>query len=185
MKLHIASVTALAALLAAGPARAEPHPMDVRLDVKSESHSTAMTAPIQGAFLGLSRVVAPASPLQPRIYLTGGGLYGLESSALAAEAGASMSYYAGGGVEGVGLTVDAGLGVLSLHQGHDGEDLVAWALVTEPALVFTKGRFSALAGLRIKEVIHERMTYEDTGRTTEAMPWKTESGVKLGIRVAF
>ena len=185
MTLRFASCTAVAAaLLAAGPAHAEPHAMDVRFDVKSESHSTAMTAPIQGAFLGLSRAIAPDSPLQPRVFVTGGALYGLESSALAAEAGASLTYYAGGGSEGFGGTVDAGVGMLSLHQGHDQEDLIAWALVAEPALVFTHGRFSALAGLRLKEVIHERMTSQDSG-TTEASPWKTESGVKLGVRVAF
>ena len=185
MKLRLVFCTGLATSLAAGAARAEPHAMDVRLDVKSESHSTAMTAPIQGAFLGLSRVVAPDSPLQPRIFITGGALYGLESSALAAEAGASVSYYAGGGAEGFGGTVDAGIGVLSLHQGHDGEDLVAWALLVEPALVFTHGRFSALAGLRVKDIVHERMTSEDSGSTLERSPWKIESGVKVGIRVAF
>ena len=159
--------------------------MDVRLDVKSESHSTAMTAPIQGAFLGLSRLLAPDSPLLPRVFITGGALYGLESTALAAEAGASISYYAGGGSEGLGGTLDTGISVLSLHQGHDREELVAWALLAEPAIVFRHGRLSALAGLRIKDVVHERMTREDSGTTTESSPWKMETGVKLGVRVAF
>lgn len=182
--LVLVPITALLTIAAtASPASADT---DLRLDYKTESHDTVMTAPLQGAYLGASHSLGSA-PLNPRLYLAAGFLYGLESTGIAAEAGTSLSYYAqAASRQGFGLTLDLGLSLLDLEQGHDHEQLWAGAVIAEPGLVFTSGRVSVVAGLRGKNVVYERFTAEDTGMTTtELFTWNPELGVKAGLRVAF
>lgn len=171
-------------------AHADPGAWDMRFELKAESHNTAMTTPIAGPFFGLSRTVGDREALlRPRIWGGVGFQTALfEASGVTGELGLSVSYYGRARRDGFGLALDTGLAALRLSQGHDREELLALALLAEPGAVWTRGRFTVLAGLRVKAVVYERMTRAwDPGEPMEVpvdSP-KLELGPKLGLRVGF
>jgi len=159
---------------------------DLRLDFKSESQNTVMTAPIGGPFLGGSfGLGSPELDLHPRAWVSLGWLRGLESNGWASEIGGTLTYYGPHRQDGFGGTIDLGVSLLTLDQMHDDEHLVAGALIAEPGVIFTRDRWSFLLAARGKDVVYERMSGWDDRQQTDWYRWKTEAGVKLGLRVAF
>jgi hypothetical protein len=111
---------------------------------------------------------------------------GLESGGLVGELGGSVSTERGSRRNGLGLTLDAGVSVLWLGQGHDHETLLAGAFVVEPGIVVKLGHWSIVVAARGKNILFEHVTSDDTDSSeTELSWWKTELGVKAGARVAI
>lgn len=186
----VAIEASIGALLGAPAAHADAGPWGVRLELKAESHNTAMTAPIVGPFVGVSRAVGAVDALlQPKVWAAVGYQTAIsEAAGPAGELGVSLSYYGQARRDGLGLALDAGLAALRLHQRHDQEELLAIALLAEPAVVWTYGRVTVLAGLRLKAIVYERLTGVSRPEQPTELPTgprELERGPKIGLRVGF